>query len=90
MGHDWGAALTYRVATTRGDLLRSWAADVANVMHPDYTWHDFARIWQTPGEGEEFFASQADVPAADLRRATRPWGCRPVTPGSWCPFPTVS
>ncbi len=66
VGHDWGAALTYRVATTRGGLLRSWAADVANVMHPDYTWHDFARIWQTPGEGEEFFASQAGVPASDL------------------------
>jgi len=66
VGHDWGAALTYRVATTRGDLLRSWAADVANVMHPDYTWHDFARIWQTPQAGEEFFAGQAGVPAEEL------------------------
>ena len=66
VGHDWGAALTYRVATTRGDLLRSWAADVANVMHPDYTWHDFAQIWQTEGAGEEFFASQAGVTAEDL------------------------
>jgi len=66
VGHDWGAALTYRVATTRGDLLRSWAADVANVMHPDYTWHDFAQIWQAEGAGEEFFASQAGVPAEDL------------------------
>ena len=54
------------MATTRGDLLRSWAADVANVMHPRYTWHDFAQIWQTEGAGEEFFASQAGVPAADL------------------------
>ena len=44
VGHDWGAGLTYRVATAYGDRLRSWAADVANVMHPDYTWHDFARI----------------------------------------------
>lgn len=66
VGHDWGAALTYRVATTRGDLLRSWAADVANVMHPRYTWHDFAQLWQTEGAGEEFFASQAGVPAEDL------------------------
>jgi len=65
VGHDWGAALTYRVATTRGDLLRSWAADVANVMHPDYAWHDFAQIWQAPGAGEQFFAGQAEVPVAD-------------------------
>ena len=66
VGHDWGAALTYRVATTRGDLLRSWAADVANVMHPDYRWHDFAQIWQTPGAGEEFMSTQAGVPLSDL------------------------
>ena len=65
VGHDWGAALTYRVATTKGELLRSWSADVANVMHADYTWHDFAQIWQTPGAGEDFFAGMADAPAAD-------------------------
>ncbi len=65
VGHDWGAALTYRVATAHGERLRSWAADVANVMHPDYTWHDFARIWQTPGEGEQFFRDQLASPPAD-------------------------
>jgi pimeloyl-ACP methyl ester carboxylesterase len=66
VGHDWGAGFTYRVATTRGDLLRSWAADIANVMHPAYVWHDFAQIWQTPGEGEEFFARQATTPIEDV------------------------
>ena len=86
VGHDWGAALTYRVATTRGDLLRSWAADVANVMHPDYTWHDFARIWQTPGEGEEFFASQADVPAADLAPGYEAMGVPAGDTGVLVPF----
>ena len=55
VGHDWGAGLTYRVATVAGDRLRSWVADVANIAHPDYVWHDFAKIWQTPGEGEAFF-----------------------------------
>ena len=74
VGHDWGAALTYRVATTRGDLLRSWAADVANVMHPRYTWHDFAQLWQTEGAGEEFFASQAGVPAEAHIFANGPHG----------------
>ena len=61
VGHDWGAGLTYRVVTTHGDLVRSWVADVANVGHPDYVWHDFARIWQTPGEGEAFFEAQAAI-----------------------------
>jgi pimeloyl-ACP methyl ester carboxylesterase len=61
VGHDWGAGLTYRVATTRGDLLRSWAADVANIMHPDYEWHDFAKIWQSD-QGEAFFETQNATP----------------------------
>jgi pimeloyl-ACP methyl ester carboxylesterase len=62
VGHDWGAGITYRVATTRGDLLRSWAADVANIGHPDYEWHDFAKIWQSD-EGEAFFETQNATPA---------------------------
>ncbi len=58
VGHDWGAALTYRVATAHADKLHSWAADIANLVHPDYEWHAFAKLWQTPGEGEAFFESQ--------------------------------
>jgi len=65
VGHDWGAGLTYRVATAHGDRLRSWAADIANIMHPDYEWHDFAKIWQTPGEGEAFFEQQNALPAEE-------------------------
>ena len=62
VGHDWGAGLTYRVATAHGDRIHAWAADVANVMHPDYEWHDFAKIWQTPGDGETFFRDQLASP----------------------------
>jgi pimeloyl-ACP methyl ester carboxylesterase len=62
VGHDWGAGLTYRVATAHGDRIHAWAADVANVMHPDYEWHDFAKIWQTPGDGEMFFRDQLASP----------------------------
>lgn len=61
VGHDWGAGLTLRVATTRPDLLRSWALDVANVFHPDYEWHDFAKIWQSD-QGEAFFETQNATP----------------------------
>lgn len=62
VGHDWGAGITYRIATAHGERLRSWAADVGKVMHPDYVWHEFAQIWQTPGEGEKFFEDQMAAP----------------------------
>ena len=58
VGHDWGGPLAFRIACTQPDAIRSWAIDVANVLHPDYQWHDFARIWQTPGDGEAFFDAQ--------------------------------
>ena len=77
VGHDWGAGLTYRVATAHGDRLRSWAADVGNIAHPDYEWHDFAKIWQTPGEGEAFIEGQ-DAQSPEERAA----GC---TSSSACP-----
>lgn len=69
VGHDWGAGITYRIATAHGDLVRSWAADVGNIAHPDYEWHDFAKLWQTPGEGEAFFEAQSAASVAD-RAAT--------------------
>lgn len=62
VGHDWGAGFTFRVACTRPELLRSWVLDLGNGMHPHYVWHDFAKIWQTPGEGEKFFADQNATP----------------------------
>ena len=62
VGHDWGAGLTYRVATAHGDRLHSWAADIGNIAHPDYEWHDFAKLWQTAGEGEAFVESQNALP----------------------------
>lgn len=58
VGHDWGAGLTYRIATAFGDRLHSWAADVGNIAHPDYEWHDIGKTWQTPGDGEAFVESQ--------------------------------
>ncbi|MBV8462659.1 MAG: alpha/beta hydrolase [Acidimicrobiales bacterium] len=74
VGHDWGAAFTYRVATAHGDRLRSWAADVANVMHAEYQWHDFARVWQTPGEGEQFFEQQLATPVEEQAEGFVPLG----------------
>ncbi|MEY2425585.1 MAG: hypothetical protein QOI61_1157 [Actinomycetota bacterium] len=59
VGHDWGGALAIRVGTKYPAAVRSWTTDVAGIAHPDYMWHDFAKIWQTPGDGEKFFEDQA-------------------------------
>jgi len=53
VGHDWGAGHVYGVLAERPDLLRSWAADCAGLIHPDYIWHDLAQLWQTPEVGEQ-------------------------------------
>lgn len=51
IGHDWGALITVRAASLKPDLIRTWA--VANALPiPEYKWHRFARIWQTPLLGE--------------------------------------
>jgi pimeloyl-ACP methyl ester carboxylesterase len=60
VGHDWGATLTNRVVTAHGDRIRSWVTD--GLMHPDYVWHEFAQIWQTPGEGEAFWSRMLGTP----------------------------
>ena len=58
VGHDWGGGFSARIGQRYPELVRSWVSDVGGVLHPDYVWHDFAQIWQTPGEGEKFFEDQ--------------------------------
>jgi pimeloyl-ACP methyl ester carboxylesterase len=62
VGHDWGGGLTVRLVSTRADLVQSWVTDAAGLGDVDFEWHEFAKIWQTPGAGEEFFASQLALP----------------------------
>ena len=54
---------------SRPDLIRSWATDIAGCADPDYVWHDLARVWQTPGAGEEAVA--ALVGLSDDQRTAR-------------------
>lgn len=65
VGHDWGGGFVVRLVSTRPDLVRSWVTDAAGLGHPDFEWHDIAKIWQTPGEGEDFFAQQLALPAEE-------------------------
>jgi len=65
VGHDWGGGFVVRVVSTRPGLVRSWVTDAAGIGDVNFEWHDFAKIWQTPGEGEEFWKSQLALPVAD-------------------------
>ncbi|MEY2419821.1 MAG: hypothetical protein QOG90_2501 [Actinomycetota bacterium] len=58
VGHDWGGGFSARIGQKYPELVRSFVTDVGGVLHPNYVWHDFAQIWQTPGDGEKFFEDQ--------------------------------
>lgn len=58
VGHDWGALLSLRVACLRPDLIRTWTIG-SGAIDPDYDWHPTAKIWQTPGMGEQFMAGMS-------------------------------
>jgi pimeloyl-ACP methyl ester carboxylesterase len=62
VGHDWGGLLALRVASLRGDLLRSWASDVLSFLDERYEWHDIAKAYQTPGVGERSLKARLDAP----------------------------
>jgi pimeloyl-ACP methyl ester carboxylesterase len=71
VGHDWGGILTARLVTTDAVPLHSWVSDAVGAVSPSFVWHDLAKVWQTPGDGEAFFAGlMADrVEAAGLLAA---------------------
>ena len=52
VGHDWGGNHVVTLMMHRPELVRSWATDIIGVFDPEYVWHDVARVWQTPGDGE--------------------------------------
>ncbi|MEY2767412.1 MAG: hypothetical protein RI912_1075 [Actinomycetota bacterium] len=56
VGHDWGAGHVYGALAAEPGIVRSWAADCAGLLHPNYVWHDAAQGWQTAGAGEEMVA----------------------------------
>jgi pimeloyl-ACP methyl ester carboxylesterase len=62
VGHDWGGGHVLNVAMARPDLIRSWVSDAAGVFDPEYEWHPLARIWQTPGDGEQLVEKMFAAP----------------------------
>lgn len=65
VGHDWGAGHVYGALARRPDLLRTWAADCAGLLHREYVWHDAAQAWQTPEIGEQVVAMMVQVSHGD-------------------------
>jgi pimeloyl-ACP methyl ester carboxylesterase len=74
VGHDWGGGFTVRLVSTRPDLVRSWVTDAAGLGGADHRWHEFARIWQTPGAGEAFFEQQLGLTAEQRADIFEPFG----------------
>ena len=66
VGHDWGSLLVQRAASVRPDLIRTLAFGDGPV-DDTYTWHEMAKLWQTPAVGEEIMAGL--TPEALARRA---------------------
>ena len=52
VGHDWGGLLVVRAVSLEPTLVRTWAAGAAP-LDPEYEWHKAAKLWQTPGVGEQ-------------------------------------
>ena len=65
VGHDWGGGFTIRVVSTRPDLVRSWVTDAAGIGGAAFEWHDFAKLWQTLGAGEQFFDEWLAKPVSE-------------------------
>lgn len=69
IGHDWGAGHVFGLLARHAGLVRSWAADCAGLLHPDYVWHEAAQGWQTPDVGEEMIAAMSAVSVEDRTAA---------------------
>jgi len=59
--HDWGALLALKVLADRPANVRSWVTDMGD-LGADFRWHDTARVWQTPGEGEALIDGMVSAP----------------------------
>lgn len=62
--HDWGALLALKVLADQPANVRSWATDMGD-LGADFRWHDTARTWQTPGEGEALIDGMVGASPAD-------------------------
>ncbi len=61
-----------RAATARPELVRRLVTDIAGTADVQYEWHDMAKVWQTPGDGEAIVQAMAATPVdARVSRGSR-------------------
>jgi pimeloyl-ACP methyl ester carboxylesterase len=77
IGHDWGGGHVARLASSQPELVASWATDIAGCFDPDYVWHDFAQVWQTPGDGEAAVEGMVGTPVDDRAAQFETFGMTP-------------
>ncbi|MGW2330465.1 alpha/beta fold hydrolase [Streptomyces sp. NPDC001700] len=65
VGHDWGGGHVLNAVMSRPDLVHSWVSDSIGIYEPDYTWHELAQRWQTPGAGEADVTSRFGAPLGE-------------------------
>ena len=83
VGHDWGGGFVVRVVSTRPELVRSWVTDAAGIGDVEFEWHDFAKIWQTPQAGEDFWDQQLAAPAEERAGVFEMFGVPGSRPWTW-------
>jgi pimeloyl-ACP methyl ester carboxylesterase len=76
VGHDWGALLVQRVASTRPELVRTLACG-SGPVDETYTWHPMAQAWQTPDVGEQVVEGMLALPPEDLAAGLAGGGAPP-------------
>jgi pimeloyl-ACP methyl ester carboxylesterase len=64
VAHDWGALLSLRVLASRPANIASWVLDAGN-LDDDFTWHDLAQVWISPGGGEDFMETMLGMSVED-------------------------
>ena len=74
VGHDWGAGHVFGALVRAPGIVRTWAADCAGLMHPDYVWHDAAQGWQTDGVGEQMVDAITGMTPDDFAAVMGPLG----------------
>ncbi|WP_043626452.1 alpha/beta hydrolase [Nonomuraea candida] len=74
VGHDFGGGYALEAAMARPDLVRSWTSDTIGGYEPDFTWHEIAKVWQTPGDGERHIEETFSGDAAERTARMISWG----------------
>lgn len=76
VGHDWGAGHVFGALAEESVHVRTWAADCAGLMHPEYVWHDAAQAWQTPAVGEDVVKLMTESSPEEFAAMMAPLGMR--------------